>query len=139
MEIVADEEKVSFQVSAVFSMYLTWIRLLRLFGFAIAAYLSVIGMTPGRAQEITIRVGHFPNITHVQALVARNFERHGQSWFAPRLGSGVKVEWYAYNAGPSTMEAIFAESLDLTYVGPIQQSMLMHVQTVKKSGSSPAR
>jgi NitT/TauT family transport system substrate-binding protein len=75
-------------------------------------------MTPTRAQEIAIRIGYFPNITHVHALVARNFERQGRSWFAPRLGSGVNVEWYAYNAGPSTMEAIFAQSLDLTYVGP---------------------
>ena len=30
----------------------------------------------------------------------------------------MKIEWYAYNAGPSAMEAIFANSLDLTYVGP---------------------
>jgi NitT/TauT family transport system substrate-binding protein len=30
----------------------------------------------------------------------------------------VKVQWFAYNAGPSAMEAIFAKSLDLTYVGP---------------------
>jgi NitT/TauT family transport system substrate-binding protein len=30
----------------------------------------------------------------------------------------VKIEWYTYNAGPSAMEAIFANSLDLTYVGP---------------------
>jgi len=69
-------------------------------------------------QSTTVRVGHFPNITHVQALVARAFERQGRSWFAERLGPGVKIEWYAYNAGPSAMEAIFAKSLDLTYVGP---------------------
>ncbi len=71
------------------------------------------------AQEATIlRVGHFPNITHVQALVARAMERQGKSWFAGRLGPGTKIEWYVYNAGPSAMEAIFAKSLDLTYVGP---------------------
>jgi NitT/TauT family transport system substrate-binding protein len=70
------------------------------------------------AQEMTIRVGHFPNITHAQALVARNFERHDRDWFTPRLGPGIRIEWYAYNAGPSAMEAIFAGSLDLTYVGP---------------------
>jgi len=69
-------------------------------------------------QAATLRVGHFPNITHVQALVARAFERQGRSWFAQRLGPGVTIEWYAYNAGPSAMEAIFANSLDLTYVGP---------------------
>lgn len=60
------------------------------------------------AETLTIRVGHFPNVTHVQALVARNFERQGRDWFIPRLGPGVRIEWYAYNAGPSAMEAIFA-------------------------------
>ena len=65
-----------------------------------------------------MRVGHFPNVTHVQALVARNFERQGRTWFGERLGPNVKVEWYAYNAGPSAMEAIFANAIDLTYVGP---------------------
>ncbi len=70
------------------------------------------------AQGTTVRVGHFPNITHVQALVARALERQGKNWFGDRLGPEVKVEWYVYNAGPSAMEAIFANSLDLTYVGP---------------------
>jgi NitT/TauT family transport system substrate-binding protein len=73
---------------------------------------------PAAAQGTTVRVGHFPNITHVQALVARAFERQGRPWFADRLGPGVKIEWYTYNAGPSAMEAVFAGSLDLTYVGP---------------------
>lgn len=73
---------------------------------------------PAAAQEITLRVGHFPNVTHIQALVARNFERQNKSWFAPRLGPGVKIDWYVYNAGPSAMEALFTNSIDLTYVGP---------------------
>ena len=82
--------------------------------------LSLVGAhVPTLAQQTTtVRVGHFPNITHVQALVARAFERQGRNWFAERLGPNVKVEWYVYNAGPSAMEAIFAQSLDLTYVGP---------------------
>ena len=86
----------------------------------ILATLSLVGAhAPAFAQQsTTVRVGHFPNITHVQALVARGFERQGRSWFGERLGLGVKIEWYAYNAGPSAMEAIFANSLDLTYVGP---------------------
>jgi NitT/TauT family transport system substrate-binding protein len=50
--------------------------------------------------------------------VARAFERQGRNWLGERLGPGVKIEWYTYNAGPSAMEAIFANSLDLTYVGP---------------------
>jgi NitT/TauT family transport system substrate-binding protein len=73
---------------------------------------------PASAQPITLRIGHFPNITHVQALVAHGLSRKGKGWFEQRLGSDVQVEWFVYNAGPSAMEAIFAEAIDLTYVGP---------------------
>jgi NitT/TauT family transport system substrate-binding protein len=68
--------------------------------------------------ETKIRVGHFPNITHAQALVAHALSRQGKGWFEQRLGPGTKIEWFVYNAGPSAMEAIFAKSIDLTYVGP---------------------
>jgi NitT/TauT family transport system substrate-binding protein len=84
---------------------------------ALCALLFFAAWLPASAQEV-LRVGHFPNVTHVQALVARNFERQGRNWFGERLGPNVKVEWYAYNAGPSAMEAIFANAIDLTYVGP---------------------
>lgn len=91
----------------------------RLVVAAITAALWTFAMAGGAwAQNLTIRVGHFPNVTHVQALIARYFQRHGQDWFTPRLGPGVTVQWFAYNAGPSAMEAIFAGSIDLTYVGP---------------------
>jgi NitT/TauT family transport system substrate-binding protein len=88
--------------------------------FSVLAAIMVALWQPGTAaaQESVVRVGHFPNVTHVQALVARNFERLNKSWFAPRLGQNVKVEWYVYNAGPSAMEAIFTNAIDMTYVGP---------------------
>jgi NitT/TauT family transport system substrate-binding protein len=68
--------------------------------------------------ETILRIGHFPNVTHVQALVAHNFSRQGKGWFEQRLGADIKIEWYIYNAGPSAMEAMFAKSIDVTYVGP---------------------
>ena len=68
--------------------------------------------------ETRIRIGHFPNVTHVQALVAQSFSREGKGWFEERLGPDVKIDWYVYNAGPSAMEAVFAGSIDVTYVGP---------------------
>jgi NitT/TauT family transport system substrate-binding protein len=70
------------------------------------------------AAQMVLRMGHFPNITHVQALVAHHFSREGKGWFEQRLGPDVKIEWYVYNAGPSAIEALFAKSIDLTYVGP---------------------
>src|SRR5262249_38939643 len=71
----------------------------------------------GAEDKMTIRIGHFPNITHAQGLVAHAFSREGKGWFEQRLGPNVEVQWYTYNAGPSAMEAIFAGSIDLTYVG----------------------
>ena len=68
--------------------------------------------------ETKIRVGHFPNITHAQGVIAHALTRQGKGWFEQRLGPDTKIEWFVYNAGPSAMEAIFANSIDLTYVGP---------------------
>jgi NitT/TauT family transport system substrate-binding protein len=68
--------------------------------------------------ETKIRIGHFPNVTHVQALVAQALSRQGKGWFEEKLGGNTKIDWFVYNAGPSAMEAIFANSIDLTYVGP---------------------
>lgn len=58
-----------------------------------------------------LRVGYFPNINHAQALIGKElglFEKHTAS----------KIEWKAFNAGPSAMEALLAGQLDLAYVGP---------------------
>ena len=72
-----------------------------------------------RAEEKTvIRFGHFPNITHAQGVIAHALTRQGKGWFEQRLGPNVEIQWFTYNAGPSAMEAIFAGSLDITYVGP---------------------
>lgn len=70
------------------------------------------------AEKTVLRVGHFPNITHVQGLVAHALSRQGKGWFEQRLGPDVEIQWFIYNAGPSAMEAVFANSIDLTYAGP---------------------
>jgi NitT/TauT family transport system substrate-binding protein len=80
--------------------------------------LSVCLGASARAGKVVIRVGHFPNVTHAQGLIAHGLSRAGKGWFEERLGPDVEVQWFVYNAGPSAMEAIFARSIDLTYVGP---------------------
>ena len=85
---------------------------------ALAAF-SILGLVRlAWGEPVTYRVGHFPNITHVQALVAHGLSRQGRGWFEEHLGPDVKIQWFVYNAGPSAMEALFANSIDLTYVGP---------------------
>src|ERR1041385_5085072 len=85
--------------------------------------ITVVGMfllSPfaGAQEKTIIRFGHFPNITHAQGVIAHALSRQGKGWFEERLGPGVAIQWFTYNAGPSAMEAIFAGSLDVTYVGP---------------------
>lgn len=85
--------------------------------FLTCTLLTMAGCNREVETSKVIRMGGFPNVTHVQALVARNMTRHGEGWFERYL-PGYSIEWYTYNAGPTAMEAIFGKTADLTYVGP---------------------
>lgn len=66
------------------------------------------------AEEITLHVGYFPNITHTQALVMKADKSLEES-----LADKAKVEWVSFNAGPAEVEALFAGDIDLGYIGPV--------------------
>ena len=83
----------------------------------VLALLALAGCRSGEEESRIVRMGSFPNITHVQALVARNMSRTGEGWFERYL-PGYKVEWQTYNAGPSAAEALFGRTVDVTYIGP---------------------
>ncbi len=80
-------------------------------GIVSLAFLSNVGL--GRAEEIKIRVGYFPNITHSQAVIGI-----ANGTFKKSLGENVKIDSKVFNAGPSVIEAIFAGEIDLSYIGP---------------------
>ena len=63
--------------------------------------------------QVTVRVGAFPNITHAQAMVGK-----ANGTFEKAVGSGVKIEWKTFNAGPAAIEALFPGAIDMTYIGP---------------------
>lgn len=67
----------------------------------------------GFGQQITMRVGAFPNITHPQAMIGK-----ANGWFEKAMGPQVKIDWKSFNAGPSAIEAMFAGALDMSYIGP---------------------
>jgi NitT/TauT family transport system substrate-binding protein len=69
-------------------------------------------------EKTVIRVGHFPNITHAHGMIGQYLTREHKGWFEERLGPDFEVQWYVFDAGPGAMESIFADSLDITYVGP---------------------
>ena len=84
----------------------------------VATTMAVVMLPARAADKLVLRVGHFPNITHVQALVANALSRQGKGWFEQRLGPDIAIQWYSYNAGPSATEGILAGTIDMTYVGP---------------------
>src|SRR5213080_3793055 len=87
------------------------------FALLLTSAICALTQTASSEDKVVIRFGHFPNITHAQGVIAHALSRQGKGWFEQRLGPNVEIQWFTYNAGPSAMEAIFARSLDLTYVG----------------------
>ena len=85
---------------------------------ALLPALIALGVVCARAEKTVLRVGYFPNITHAQGVIGSQTSREGHGWFEQRLGPDVTIQWFAFNAGPSAMEGLFAGSIDLTYVGP---------------------
>lgn len=80
--------------------------------------LALLGAISAASAKTVLRIGYFPNVTHAQGIIGSHSTREGHGWFEERLGTDVTIQWYAYNAGPSAMEALFAGSIDFTYVGP---------------------
>jgi len=66
-----------------------------------------------KGNNATIRVGYFPNISHAQAVIGLN-----SGTFEKYLGPEVKIKATLFNAGPSIIEAVFSEDIDIAYIGP---------------------
>ncbi|WP_404421927.1 ABC transporter substrate-binding protein [Nibricoccus sp. IMCC34717] len=79
---------------------------------------SLAHVCAAEGRRTVLRVGLFPNVTHAQGLIGRITSHDGNGWFEKQLGPDIEIQWFIYNAGPSAMEAIFAGSIDMTYVGP---------------------
>jgi NitT/TauT family transport system substrate-binding protein len=93
---------------------------LRTRALAVAALLAVAGSASACGDSagssdgpVELRLGYFPNVTHAQAIVGVN-----QGIFKKALGDDVKLTTKTFNAGPSAVEAIFSDAIDITYIGP---------------------
>ncbi|HEY9367497.1 aliphatic sulfonate ABC transporter substrate-binding protein [Streptomyces sp.] len=60
----------------------------------------------------TVRLGYFPNLTHATALVG-----HQEGILQKELG-GTQLKVSTFNAGPSEIEALNADSIDIGFIGP---------------------
>lgn len=85
--------------------------IIALFGLALGA--AGCNQTEPAEEKKSVRVGYFPNITHSQAIVGLS-----RGTFQRTLGKKVKIETRVFNAGPAEIEAIFADAIDIGYIGP---------------------
>jgi NitT/TauT family transport system substrate-binding protein len=60
-----------------------------------------------------IRIGYFANINHAQPVIGL-----ANGDYQKVLGNDVELRSQVFSAGPSAIEALFANQIDLAYVGP---------------------
>jgi NitT/TauT family transport system substrate-binding protein len=65
------------------------------------------------SNEKKIRVAYFPNIGHAIPIVGME-----KGFFESSLGNATIIETRVFDSGPQSIESLFANSVDLAYVGP---------------------
>ncbi|MES5818676.1 aliphatic sulfonate ABC transporter substrate-binding protein [Streptomyces sp. RG80] len=60
----------------------------------------------------SVRIGYFGNLTHATALVGKQ-----KGFFQKSLG-GTEAKYQVFNAGPSEIEALNSDSIDIGWIGP---------------------
>jgi NitT/TauT family transport system substrate-binding protein len=80
---------------------------------ALAACGSSSSKAPAGGTPATeVKLGYFANVTHASALVALD-----KGFFTQHLGS-TKLATQVFSAGPAEVQALFAGSIDVAYIGP---------------------
>jgi len=85
-------------------------------GIVVIVLFSILGIalsSSDTSNENKIRIGYFPNIGHAIPIVGIE-----EGFFEKSIGDQVKIETRVFDSGPQAIEALFADSIDLAYVGP---------------------
>jgi NitT/TauT family transport system substrate-binding protein len=80
---------------------------------AVLVHTPVIGFVQAQSATKVLRIGYFPNINHAQAVIG-----FGSGEFQKELGNNIQVQTFIFNAGSSAIQALLANRIDATYVGP---------------------
>ena len=78
--------------------------------------LSILGITQNyndTTHENKIRIAYFPNIGHVIPIVGME-----NDFFENSIGNKTQIETRVFDSGPQAIESLFANSIDVAYVGP---------------------
>ena len=60
-----------------------------------------------------LRIGYFPILNHAQAVIG-----FGNGDFQKALGGSITVKTQIFDSGPSLIEALFANQIDVAFAGP---------------------
>ncbi len=84
-------------------------------GIAGIVLLSVLGivLSSDITHENKIRIAYFPNIGHAIPIVGIE-----KGFFEQSIGNQTKIETRVFDSGPQAIESLFANSIDVAYVGP---------------------
>ena len=87
-------------------------------GITATVALSVLGIVLSFSSDETsgeknIRIAYFPNIGHAVPIVGVE-----NQFFEKGIGNNTKIETRVFDSGPQVIESLFANSIDLAYVGP---------------------
>jgi NitT/TauT family transport system substrate-binding protein len=82
-------------------------------GIILLSSLGFVLNSDDKINENKIRIAYFPNIGHAIPIVGIE-----QGFFEKSLGNDVQIETRVFDSGPQAIESLFANSVDLAYVGP---------------------
>ncbi|NND86874.1 MAG: ABC transporter substrate-binding protein [Nitrosopumilus sp.] len=86
-------------------------------GIVCAILLSTLIASVNYNESLTeekIRIAFFPNIGHAVPIIGME-----KGFFENKIGDEIKIETKVFDSGPQVIESLFANSIDIAYVGPI--------------------
>ena len=82
-------------------------------GIVLTLIIGVYLNASDESNENKLRIAYFPNIGHAVPIVGMD-----KGFFEAGVGNATKIETRVFDSGPQAIESIFANSVDLAYVGP---------------------
>ncbi len=92
------------------------IKLVLSVGIVVIIVASVTGIILNfdeNSDENNIRIAYFPNIGHAIPIIGIE-----KGFFAEKISTDTKIETRVFDSGPQVIESLFANSVDVAYVGP---------------------
>ena len=92
------------------------IKLLLSIGVIAVVLASIAGVILNSGEELNennLRIAYFPNIGHAIPIIGIE-----NGFFSEKLSSDTNIESRIFDSGPQVIESLFANSVDIAYVGP---------------------